>query len=291
MIRSMTGYGKQNLSVEGREYQIEIKSVNHRYLDINVKIPKAISYLEETIKKEISNKIKRGKIDVFVSFENNSEEGRKIEINKQLAKLYIEQLKELAQEEKIESNIEVMDIAKIPDVLTIKVDEENSKIKDEIKQVTQGAVTRILEMKNIEGEKISQDLLQRIRNIQSKIVEISAKSTGLIEEYVVKLEKRVKELLKNDEVDKSRLAQEVVIYADKCSIEEEVTRLNSHISQFKNLLNSNEAIGKKLDFIIQEMNRETNTIGSKANNLEITNGVIDIKTEIENIREQVQNIE
>lgn len=293
MIRSMTGYGKQNLSVEGREYQIEIKSVNHRYLDINVKIPKAISYLEETIKKEISNKIKRGKIDVFVSFENNSEEGRKIEINKQLAKLYIEQLKELAQEEKIESNIEVMDIAKIPDVLTIKVDEENSKIKDEIKQVTQGAVTRILEMKNIEGEKISQDLLQRIRNIQSKIVEISAKSTGLIEEYVVKLEKRVKELLKDDEVDKSRLAQEVVIYADKCSIEEEITRLKSHIFQFENLISNNQdgAIGKKLDFIIQEMNRETNTIGSKANNLEITNGVIDIKTEIEDIREQVQNIE
>lgn len=293
MIRSMTGYGKQNLSVEGREYQIEIKSVNHRYLDINVKIPKAISYLEETIKKEISNKIKRGKIDVFVSFENNSEEGRKIEINKQLAKLYIEQLKELAQEEKIESNIEVMDIAKIPDVLTIKVDEENSKIKNEIKQVTQGAVTRILEMKNIEGEKISQDLLQRIRNIQSKIVEISAKSTGLIEEYVVKLEKRVKELLKNDEVDKSRLAQEVVIYADKCSIEEEITRLKSHIFQFENLISNNQdgAIGKKLDFIIQEMNRETNTIGSKANNLEITNGVIDIKTEIEDIREQVQNIE
>lgn len=293
MIRSMTGYGKQNLSVEGREYQIEIKSVNHRYLDINVKIPKSISYLEETIKKEISNKIKRGKIDVFVSFENNSEEGRKIEINKQLAKLYIEQLKELAQEEKIDSNIEVMDIAKIPDVLTIKVDEENSKIKDEIKQVTQGAVTRIFEMKNIEGEKISQDLLQRIRNIQSKIVEISAKSTGLIEEYVVKLEKRVKELLKNDEVDKSRLAQEVVIYADKCSIEEEITRLKSHIFQFENLISNNQdgAIGKKLDFIIQEMNRETNTIGSKANNLEITNGVIDIKTEIEDIREQVQNIE
>lgn len=293
MIRSMTGYGKQSLSVEGREYQIEIKSVNHRYLDINVKIPKAISYLEETIKKEISNKIKRGKIDVFVSFENNSEEGRKIEINKQLAKLYIEQLKELAQEEKIESNIEVMDIAQIPDVLTIKVDEENSKIKDEIKEVTQGAVTRILDMKNIEGEKISQDLLQRIRNIQSKIVEISAKSTGLIEEYVVKLEKRVKELLKNDEVDKSRLAQEVVIYADKCSIEEEITRLKSHIFQFENLISNNQdgAIGKKLDFIIQEMNRETNTIGSKANNLEITNGVIDIKTEIEDIREQVQNIE
>ena len=146
-------------------------------------------------------------------------------------------------------------------------------------------------MKNIEGEKISQDLLQRIRNIQSKIVEISAKSTGLIEEYVVKLEKRVKELLKNDEVDKSRLAQEVVIYADKCSIEEEITRLKSHISQFNDLIEQKEPVGKKLDFLIQEMNRETNTIGSKANNLEITNGVIDIKTEIEDIREQVQNIE
>lgn len=293
MIRSMTGYGKQSLNVEGREYQIEIKSVNHRYLDINVKIPKTISYLEETIKKEISNKIKRGKIDVFVSFENNSEEGRKIETNKQLAKLYIEQLKELAQEERIGSNIEVIDIAKIPDVLTIKVDEENSRIKEEIKQVTQDAVTKVLDMKNTEGEKIAQDLLQRISNIQSKIVEISAKSTGLIEEYVVKLEKRVKELLKNDEVDKSRLAQEVVIYADKCSIEEEITRLKSHIFQFKNLISNNQdgAIGKKLDFIIQEMNRETNTIGSKANNLEITNGVIDIKTELEDIREQVQNIE
>jgi len=147
-------------------------------------------------------------------------------------------------------------------------------------------------MKNIEGNKIEQDLLQRIDKIENKIVEISAKSTGLIEEYVVKLEKRIKEILKTEELDKSRLAQEVVIYADKCSIEEEVTRLKSHIYQFRNLIsNNNETIGKKLDFLIQEMNRETNTIGSKANNLEITNGVIDIKTELEDIREQIQNIE
>ena len=148
-------------------------------------------------------------------------------------------------------------------------------------------------MKNIEGEKISQDLLQRISNIENKIIEISEKSTGLIQEYVVKLEKRIQEILKTEKIDKSRLAQEVVIYADKCSIEEEITRLKSHIYQFKNLIsnNENETIGKKLDFIIQEMNRETNTIGSKANNLEITNGVIDIKTELEDIREQIQNIE
>jgi len=289
MIRSMTGYGKQSLSIDGREYQIEIKSVNHRYLDINIKMPKTLSYLEDTIKKEISEKIKRGKIDVFITFENNSQEGKNIKINKELAKLYINQLKELAQEEKISSNIEVIEIAKFPDILTIKVDEEDEKIKQEIIQTTQEATNKIIEMKNIEGEKIAQDLLQRISNIENKIIEISEKSTGLIQEYVVKLEKRIQEILKTEKIDKSRLAQEVVIYADKCSIEEEITRLY----QFKNLIsnNENETIGKKLDFIIQEMNRETNTIGSKANNLEITNGVIDIKTELEDIREQIQNIE
>ena len=293
MIRSMTGYGKQSLSIDGREYQIEIKSVNHRYLDINIKMPKTLSYLEDTIKKEISEKIKRGKIDVFITFENNSQEGKNIKINKELAKLYINQLKELAQEEKISSNIEVIEIAKFPDILTIKVDEEDEKIKQEIIQTTQEATNKIIEMKNIEGEKIAQDLLQRISNIENKIIEISEKSTGLIQEYVVKLEKRIQEILKTEKIDKSRLAQEVVIYADKCSIEEEITRLKSHIYQFKNLIsnNENETIGKKLDFIIQEMNRETNTIGSKAYNLEITNGVIDIKTELEDIREQIQNIE
>ena len=255
-------------------------------------MPKTISYLEDTIKKQISEKIKRGKVDVFVTFENNSQEGRNIQINKELAKMYIKQLKELAEEEKILSNIEVMDIAKIPDILTVKADEDDEKIKEEIIQTTQEAVNKIIEMKSIEGSKIEQDLLARIDNIENKIEEISKKSTGLIEEYVVKLEKRIKEILKTEEIDKSRLAQEVVIYADKCSVEEEITRLRSHIYQFKSLItDQNETIGKKLDFIIQEMNRETNTIGSKANNLEITNGVIDIKTELEDIREQVQNIE
>ncbi len=293
MIRSMTGYGKQNLNIEKREYQVEIKSVNHRYLDINVKMPKTLSYLEDAVKKEISEKIKRGKIDVFITFENNSQEGRNIDINKELAQLYIKKLRELAEDEKISSNIEVMEIAKLPDVLTIRMDEEDEKIKQEMIQVTKQAAEKIIDMKIVEGDKIAQDLLRRIDKIENKIVEISSKSTGLIEEYVVKLEKRVKEILKTDEIDKSRLAQEVVIYADKCSIEEEITRLKSHIYQFRNLIasNENEPIGKKLDFIIQEMNRETNTIGSKANNLEITNGVIDIKTELEDIREQIQNIE
>ena len=293
MIKSMTGYGKGTLSTENREYQIEIKSVNHRYLDINTKLPKTLSYLEESIKKQISEKIKRGKIDVFLTYENNSEEGKNVKINKELAKIYINQLRELADEEKILKNIEVTEIAKFPDILTIKIEQDDEKIKNEVIQVTKEATNKIVEMKSIEGEKIVQDLLARIKNIENKIEEISQKSTGLIEEYVVKLEKRIKEILKTEEIDKTRIAQEVVIYADKCSIEEEITRLKSHIYQFKNLITmtNNEAIGKKLDFIIQEMNRETNTIGSKANNLEITNGVIEIKTTLEDIREQVQNIE
>ena len=293
MIKSMTGYGKGNLELDNRNYQVEIKSVNHRYLDISIKMPRILSYLEDIVKKQISEKVKRGKIDVFITFENNSQEGKNIKINKELAKLYIEQLKELADEENLLSNIEVIDISKMPDVLSIKQEEGDEKIKTELMQVTQTAVNKILDMKNTEGERISQDLLNRIYNIKNKIEEISQKSTGLIEQYVVKLERRIKELLNSDIVDKNRLAQEVVIYADKCSVEEEITRLKSHINQFEDLINSiaDEPKGKKLDFIIQEMNRETNTIGSKANDLDITDGVIEIKTELEDIREQIQNIE
>ena len=293
MIRSMTGYGKGNLSIDNREYQVEIKSVNHRYLDVSVKMPRTLSYLEEDIKKQISEKIQRGKIDVFITFDNNSDEGRNVKINKELAKIYIQELRELAEEENLIENIRVVDISKFPDVLSIKMDKDDEKIKNEVIEATKEAVDKIVEMKEIEGEKISQDLVARIEKIDNRIKEISSKSTGLIEDYVVKLEKRIKDLLKTEEIDKSRLAQEVVIYADKCSVEEEITRLKSHIYQFRTLIeqNNKSAIGKKLDFIIQEMNRETNTIGSKANNLDITNNVIDIKTELEDIREQIQNIE
>ncbi len=291
MIKSMTGYGRANLSENEREYQIEIKSVNHRYLDISVKMPRQLSYLEDTIKKEISNKVKRGKIDVFITFNNNSLEGRSIKINTELAKAYIDELKKLAEKEDILSDIQVTDISKYPDVLNIQNNQDDDVIKEEVIKVIKIATDNFVQMRQIEGKKISEDLEVRLDKITEKVIEVSKLSTGLIEEYVVKLEARIKEILKNQEIDQARLAQEVVIYADKCSVEEEITRLNSHILQFKNLLNSDEAVGKKLDFIVQEMNRETNTIGSKANNLDITNIVIDLKTEIENIREQIQNIE
>ena len=291
MIKSMTGYGKSNMSKNLREYQVEIKSVNHRYLDVSIKMPRSLSYLEEEIKKAVSAKLTRGKVDVFITFNNNSLEGRDIKINTEIARMYIKELRDLAESEGIVADIPVTEISKLPDVLTIQNNQDDETIKNELLEVTNQAIENLVGMRKIEGEKIAQDLFTRIQDINGKVKKISSLSTGLIEDYVVKLNTRIKELLQDQEIDEARLVQEVVIYADKCSIEEEVTRLNSHVYQFRELLNSNEAVGKKLDFMIQEMNRETNTIGSKANNLEITNEVINMKTQLENIREQVQNIE
>lgn len=292
MIKSMTGFGRSKYENEAREYSVEIKSVNNRFSDINIKMPRAIGFLEDNVKKVIAKSATRGKIDVFINFTNNSEKGKKIKINTELAKVYIDEIKKLASETNIIDNINVMEVTKLPEVFTIKLEEDDEEILwNELQICLDDAINNFIEMRSNEGIKIKKDLEERIKTISSKIEKISAISTGLVEEYIVKLEKRIKDILKVDVVDETRLAQEIVIYSDKCSVEEELTRLKSHISQFLGFLNSDGAIGKKIDFLIQEMNRETNTIGSKANNLEITNLVVDIKTEIENIREQIQNIE
>ena len=291
MIKSMTGYGKSSLSINSRDYQVEIKAVNHKYIDINIKLPRVISYLEDDIRKIVNSKIKRGKIDISILFENYSKEGNDIRINTELAKMYIQNLKKLADEENISANIEVTEITKFPDVLTIKSNFDEKQIKIELIQAVEDALEQLINMRQNEGNRISQDIFDKILQIEKKNEEIFELSTGLIDEYVVKLEARIKEILKTEELDKSRLMQEVVIYADKCSVEEEITRLRSHIEQLRGLINSDEPSGKKMDFIIQEMNREINTIGSKANNLEIVNRVVDIKTILEDIREQIQNIE
>lgn len=290
MIRSMTGYGRGKYEIDSREYIVEIKSVNNRYCDVSVKLPRNISYLEEKIKKEITSKVSRGKIDVFITFYNNSTKGKSIKFNRELANIYIKELKELAKENGVKDEIQVTDISKFPDVMTIENEEDEELIWNELKNPLEEAINNFIMMKEIEGKKIYEDLTNRINDIQEKVSIISKNSTRLIKEYIVKLEERIKELLNTEKVDENRLAMETVIYADKCSVEEEITRLNSHISQFKELIKEN-VIGKKLDFIIQEMNRETNTIGSKSSSIEITNLVVEIKTQIEDIREQIQNIE
>ena len=292
MIKSMTGFGRSKYENEEREYTVEIKSVNNRYSDISIKMPRNLSSLEEKIKKQITTAISRGKIDVFITFINNSEKGKDIKINTELAKMYIKELKQLAKEGEIIDNINVTEVIRLPEVLNISLENDDEElILSELTVCTKNAIDFFIAMRETEGLKIKEDLQNRINIISKKIDKINSISTGLVEEYVVKLEKRINDILKTSVVDETRLAQEIVIYSDKCSIEEEITRLRSHILQFTNLLETSGPIGKKLDFLVQEMNRETNTIGSKANSLEITNLVVDLKTEIENIREQIQNIE
>ena len=291
MIRSMTGFGRAKKEINERIYTVEIKAVNHKYTDISIKAPRFFSHLEDKIRKKISTVISRGKIDIYINFENYSDKGINIKFNRELAKTYINELNILASETGIDNKINSLDILRLPEILKIDEDNETETIEQELMSTIDEALNKFIEMKEIEGEKLAEDMEKRVLEISNKIKEISEFSSRLVEEYVVKLETRIKELLKTDIVDETRLAQEIVIYSDKCSIEEELTRLNSHIIQFQKLIRSESPIGKKIDFLIQEMNRETNTIGSKANCLDITNRVILIKTEIENIREQVQNIE
>lgn len=292
-MRSMTGFGRGKFSNEGREYTVEIKSVNHKYSDISVKMPRSISYLEDSVRKEVNLAVSRGKIDVFITLDDYSEKGKEIKINKEMAKVYINQLKELSEETGIDCNINVIDISKFPEVLKISDDENEELYWNELKQALSLSIDNFIKMREIEGNKIKEDLLSRMNKIKELVVEVSNFSAGLVEDYIVKLRARVQELMEKEVVDENRLAQEIVIFSDKSSIQEELTRLKSHISQFLSLIstNDNKPLGKKCDFIIQEMNREVNTIGSKANSLDISNCVIELKTQIEDVREQIQNIE
>lgn len=290
-MKSMTGFGRASLKSNGKNYIIEIKTVNNKYSDITVKSPKRLSFMEDKIRKQIANRITRGKVEVLVSFFDFSNKSKNVVLNKEIAKEYIKQLREIADENNLSENISVVEIAKLPDILNSIDSDNDEEIASEALQCLNMALDSLIEMRKTEGENIKQDLLVRIERVQNLVDKIAENSKGIVEEYVSKLEKRVKEILKTDVVDENRIAQEAVIYADKTSIEEELTRLNSHIVQFKELVNSDGPVGKKLDFMIQEMNRETNTIGSKAGSGEITKAVIDLKVELEDIREQIQNIE
>lgn len=291
MIKSMTGFGRGKYENEGRIYTVDIKSVNHKYTDISVRLPRFLNSEEDKIRKRISSAISRGKVDVLVIFENYSSKGTNIRINRELAKEYIRELKSLAEETELNFNVDVIDISKFPEILKIEDDQDEELIGNELMIAVDNALEKFISMREIEGTKLIQDIEQRIYLIQNKVNEITGFSSNLVTEYMEKLKIRVNELLEPSTVDENRLMQEIVIFSDKSSIEEELTRLKSHIEQFLNLIKQTSPIGKKIDFLIQEINREVNTIGSKANCLDITNRVIEIKTEVENIREQIQNIE
>ena len=291
MIKSMTGFGRGKYENEGRTYTVEIKSVNHKYSDINVRLPRFLNSVEDKIRKRVAEVISRGKIDIFVSFENYSSSGTTIRINKELAKEYIKELKSLAEEADLRFDLNVIDVSKFPEILKLEDEDNDELIAQEVMIAVDDALEKFVSMRELEGQKLVEDIERRIYLIQEKVNEVSNFSSTLVEEYMTRLQTRVNELLAPGVVDEARLMQEIVIFSDKSSIEEELTRLKSHISQFLELIKQSSPIGKKIDFLIQEINREVNTIGSKANSLDITNKVIEIKTEVENIREQIQNIE
>lgn len=292
MIYSMTGYGRSNVEENGRSFNIEMKSVNNRYLDINIRLPRQINALEDRIRKYISSKVSRGKIDIYINQEKFSEDDIKVRVDEELAKAYYDAFKTLGGKFSLKSEITLPLLANCNDVISVEKKEEDlEEVWGTVNKTLEEALSMFVGMREVEGEKLSTDMKNRCSLVLGMVLDIEKRSPEVVDDFRDKIKTRVSEYLKEVEIDESRLLNEVAFFSDKCSITEEIVRLKSHISQFTKTLDSNEPVGRKLDFLIQEMNRETNTIGSKSNDLLITNLVVDIKSELEKIREQVQNIE
>lgn len=292
MIKSMTGFGRCEITENNRKFTVEMKSVNHRYLDVNIKMPKKLNFFESAIRAELKNYISRGKVDVFIAYEDLTEENTSIRYNKQVAGEYLKYLKEMAEEFGLDNDVRVSTLSRYPEVFTMEevtVDEEElwKTLQKAIKSAAEGFVeTRI-----VEGENLKNDLISKLDGMLKLVDFIAERSPQIIQEYRNKLADKVKDLIGDVQVDENRLLTEVTIFADKVCVDEELVRLRSHIETTKKTLKDGGSIGRKLDFIAQEMNREANTTLSKSNDLEISNCAIELKTEIEKVREQIQNIE
>lgn len=293
MVRSMTGFGRAS-SDEGSDhcFLVEIKSVNHRYLDLNVRMPRGMISLEEKIRRVVSEKLSRGKVDVFINYKDYGKRDSMAKLNSDLADSYYKCLEELQGKFNVKNDITLSLIARFPDVIYQEEKEDDLELMwKELSFLMENSLDKLSAMRAVEGEKLKVDILNKCDIIKSNMSKIEEKSPKVVIDYKKKLEERIQELVEAASLDENRLSMEVAIFADKCCIDEEITRLNSHIEQTKATLELVEPIGRKLDFIVQEMNREANTIASKSQDLEITNLVLNIKNEIEKIREQVQNIE
>lgn len=294
-MKSMTGYGRGECTLYDRKFVVEIKSVNHRYNDVTVKMPRTMLYFEDGIKKIIGAKVFRGKTDVFVSFESFSDEDVSIKINNVVAKSYINALNELKADFNIDDDISLDLVAKYPDVISVEKNIVNDKVNEEIGEclfkALDIAVDNFVAMREKEGEALKTNILEKLDIIENAVAVIEERAPLVAQDYRQRLEEKLKEFTQTVEIDEARLLTEVLLFSDKACIDEEITRLHSHISQMRSFLNETAPVGRKLDFLIQEMNREVNTIGSKSNDLLITNTIVDTKSEIEKIREQIQNIE
>ncbi len=293
-MKSMTGYGRGECTMYERKFTVEIKAVNHRYNDITVKLPRAIMGFEDEIKKAISKKVFRGKLDVFVNFESFSQEDINISVNEPLAKSYTETLRKLKSDLHLDGDVTIEIVSKFPDVITVDKSISNENTENEIREclmkAVEDATDAFVAMREVEGETLKKNIIEKVAFVNDALQKIEERAPWVSKDYRARLEAKLADL-DEIQVDESRLLTEVLLFADKACIDEEITRLHSHFSQMYSIVEENVPVGRKLDFLVQEMNRETNTIGSKSNDIEITNHVVDIKSEIEKIREQIQNIE
>ncbi|KUG03792.1 protein yicc [hydrocarbon metagenome] len=292
MVRSMTGFGRSQIDEGGYQISCEIRGVNHRFFDPHIRMPRRYSVLEEKIKEEIKKHIQRGRIEVNINVDKTDDSRRTLKVDKGLALAYYNYLKELAENLNISKEIRVIDVFRLPEVFNLQDEQEDLELLWEILQkAVQTAVTGVLDMREKEGQNLVQDILARNNLISSYARELEERAPAVEVEYRNKMQSRILELLDQEMLDENRLLQEVAIFADKTSITEEIVRLQSHVQHLRDLLAINDAVGRKCDFLVQEMFREINTISSKSSDLKMSQIVVDVKAEVEKIREQLQNIE
>jgi len=292
MVKSMTGYGRGEAVLNGRTITVEVRSVNNRYLDCSVKVPRLYIFAEDAIKSRVQSNISRGKVDVFVTIENIEGEQVVISVNQPVADSYYNALTSLRDRYQLRDDISVSLLSRFQDVLLVEKSQEDVEaVAKDICTVLDTALADFTAMRQREGEKLAQDIRSRASTIAQLLAKVEERSPQTVSEYRTKLENRMREVLSNTQLEESRILTEAAIFADKVAVDEETVRLHSHLGQLAEMLDSGVPIGRKLDFLIQEFNREANTIGSKCTDLEISRHVVDIKAEIEKIREQVQNVE
>jgi uncharacterized protein (TIGR00255 family) len=293
MVKSMTGFGRGEYAASGFEFVVEIKTINHRYLDMNIRMPRQYSFLEENIRKVIPQFISRGKIDINVNISDFENSNKKVLFNEEIIKSYLEEAKKLESDLGLKNNFAFSNVLMLSDAVKIQGSDDEEQIAKDFSMALSNALNSLVKMRETEGNALKENILLKAHKLLDIFASIEERSASVVNEYKEKLSIRVNELLAKSNVvlEETRLATEVALFADRACIDEEITRFKSHITQLKNTLDLNEPIGKRLDFIIQELNRETNTIGSKSNDLTITNAVIEIKNILEQIREQIQNIE
>ena len=288
----MTGYGRGEAALHGRNIVVEVRSVNNRYLDCTVKLPRAYLFAEDALKSRVQGSISRGKVDLFVTIESVAEENVTVTVNKPVADAYVAALKQLCADYELSDNITVSLLSRFPDVLTVaKAPEDLEQVQANLLTALDLALADFDAMRCREGAKLEEDVRSRADTIGELVGRVEARNPGIVEEHRARLEAKLKEVLENRQLDETRILTEAAIFADKVAVDEETVRLRSHLSQLDHLLTGGGAVGRKLDFLIQEFNREANTIGSKCNDVETARVVMDIKAEIEKIREQIQNLE